>query len=466
MSGDARCAWLLTLDQSRWDALPLAFAMPTPRITAHALAIAFLAGEFEKDQLVARASRTLGRRPRWLTPLAERVAAAYETQTRPRRAALATFLLGDRGFRAACAGGSPGIADWTNDEPAMRPWPQTADWALPALRSVRELAAWLDVSLRELDWFADIRSWEAKRSSGALRHYHYRIESKRFGQVRLIEAPKPRLKAIQRRLLNELLELIPPHEAAHGFRRGRSIKSFAAPHVGQTAVLKIDLQDFFPSIAAARVQALFRTVGYPEPVADKLAGLCCNATPADAWNNCDTGGDAAQHRRARRLYEQPHLPQGAPTSPAIANLCAYRLDCRLAALAASAGATYTRYADDLAFSGGPEFARRASRFQTHVCATVMEEGWAVHHRKTRLMRQGVCQRLAGVNVNERVNLCRRDFDLLKATLANCLRLGTASQNRAGHADFCSHLEGRVSYVEFINPDRGAKLRRLFERIEW
>lgn len=440
--------------------------MPTPRITADALAAAFLAGEIEKDQLVARASRTLGRRPRWLASLAERVATAYGTRTRPRRAALATFLLDDPGFRAALAKGSLRIADWTTDEQAMRPTTQAAAWVLPPIRSVSELAAWFGVSLRALAWFADMRSWEAKRSWGALRHYHYRIESKRFGQIRLIEAPKSRLKIIQRRILAELLEPIPLHESTHGFRRGRSIKSFTAPHVGQTAVLKIDLQDFFPSIAAARVQALFRTVGYPEPVADALAGLCSNATPADVWKIAEAGGDAAQHQRARRLYEKSHLPQGAPTSPAIANLCAYRLDCRLAALAASAGATYTRYADDLAFSGGVDFARSASRFQTQVCATVMEEGWAVHHRKTRLMRQGVCQRLAGVNVNERVNLCRRNFDLLKATLTNCLRMGATSQNRAGHADFRSHLEGRVSYVEFINPERGAKLRRLFERIEW
>ena len=440
--------------------------MPTPRITADALAAAFLAGEIEKDQLVARASRTLGRGPRWLAPLAERVATACGTRTRPRRAALATFLLGDPGFRAALAKGSLRIVDWTTDEPAMRPTTQAVTWALPSIGSVGELAAWLGVSLRELAWFADMRSWEAKRSWGALRHYHYRIEAKRFGQVRLIESPKSRLKVIQRRVLEELLEPIPPHDAAHGFRRGRSIKSFAESHVGQAAVLKIDLQDFFPSIAAARVQALFRTAGYPEPVADALAGLCSNATPADVWNNGEIHGAAAQHRQARWLYEKPHLPQGAPTSPTIANLCAYRLDCRLSALAASAGATYTRYADDLAFSGGADFARSASRFETQVCATVMEEGWAVRHRKTRLMRQGVRQSLAGVNVNERLNLCRRDVDRLKATLTNCLRMGAPSQNHAGHADYRSHLEGRVSFVEFINPERGGKLRRLFERIEW
>ena len=123
----------------------------------------------------------------------------------------------------------------------------------------------------------------------------------------------------------------------------------------------------------------------------------------------------------RWLYAKPHLPQGAPTSPSIANLCAYRLDCRLSALADTAGAIYTRYADDLAFSGDTDFARVAKRFQLHASATAMEEGFRVHHRKTRIMRRGVCQRLAGIILNEHPNLPRNDMDRLKATLMNCIR---------------------------------------------
>src|ERR1700733_6552654 len=106
------------------------------------------------------------------------------------------------------------------------------------------------------------------------------------------------------------------------------------------------------------------------------------------------------------MYARPHLPQGAPTSPSLANLCAYRLDCRLSGLAASAGAVYTRYADDMAFSGDHAFHRAITRFRHHACATILEEGFSVHHRKSRVMRQGVRQRLAGLVVNDRLNVIR------------------------------------------------------------
>src|SRR5262249_23329973 len=152
----------------------------------------------------------------------------------------------------------------------------------------------------------------------------------------------------------------------------------------------------------------------------------------------------------RALYARPHLPQGAPTSPALANVCTYRADCRLSGLAKSAGAVYTRYADDLAFSGDDDFDRRAERFSVHVAAILHEEGLSVNHRKTRIMRRGVRQRLAGVVANERLNVARDDFDRLKAILTNCVRHGPESQNRDGHPSFRSHLEGRVGFVESIN----------------
>lgn len=168
----------------------------------------------------------------------------------------------------------------------------------------------------------------------------------------------------------------------------------------------------------------------------------------------------------RLLYCRPHLPQGAPSSPALANLCSYRADCRLRGLAKSAGVQFTRYADDLAFSGSRDFERHIERFSTHVAAILLEEGFDVNFRKTRVMRHGVRQHLAGVVVNRHMNVMRTDFDRLKATLTNCVRLGPDGQNRERHPAFRSHLEGRVAFIEMINPAKGKRLRAIFEQIRW
>lgn len=313
-------------------------------------------------------------------------------------------------------------------------------------------------------WLADVRGWERRRCQGKLRNYHYRVLAKRFGATRLIEAPKPRLKAIQRQVLTGILDRVPPHSAAHGFRVGRSIRSFAAPHAGQRVVLKLDLEDFFPSTPAAQVNALFRSLGYPEEVADLLTGLCTNTAPADVFPP-----DADRNWRTRlqqARYAQPHLPQGAPTSPALANLCAYRLDCRLAGMAAAAGGVYTRYADDLAFSGGAGFARSAHRFRAHAAAIALEEGYRVNYHKTRVMPAAQQQRVAGLVVNQQPAVSRAERDRLKAVLTNCVRHGPAGQNRDRHSDFRAHLNGRVAFVEMACPRQGAKLRRLLVQIDW
>jgi retron-type reverse transcriptase len=169
---------------------------------------------------------------------------------------------------------------------------------------------------------------------------------------------------------------------------------------------------------------------------------------------------------ARALYAWPHLPQGAPTSPALANLFAYRIDCRLSGLAQSASAVYTRYADDLAFSGGENFERAITRFAPHAASILNQGGFIVHHRKTRVMKQGVRQYLAGLVVNEHANIVRAEFDRLKAILTNCVRHGSEAQNRGAHPAFRAHLEGRITFVEHINPQRGSKLRRIFGQIHW
>ncbi len=435
------------------------------------LARSMLAGEAALDPLADRMRRTLGRNWRWIRPLAKRYLQHFGAGTRPRRNQVVAFLRQDDGLTAAKIRYRQElrIAEWRNEPNAMQPVVTARAWNIPAIKSVGELASWLGCRPEELEWFADLKRLTSRGRTGSgdpLNHYHYRVLSKLGGSIRLIESPKAHLKEMQRKILTEILEKIPLHDAVHGFLKGRSIKTFCAPHLGRHVVLRMDLRDFFPSIRGGRVQTLFRIAGYPETVADLLGGICTNATPRGLWKAFTKGLNVERMPEARALYTWPHLPQGAPTSPALANLCAYRMDCRLAGLAKKACADYTRYADDLAFSGGDEFARSADRFAVRVAAIAIEEGFDVHHRKTRVMRRGVRQQLAGLVVNERVNVQRRDVDELKAILTNCMRYGPESQNREGHQAFREHLLGRISFVTMVNATKGAKLRKVFDQIRW
>jgi RNA-directed DNA polymerase len=340
--------------------------------------------------------------------------------------------------------------------PRMRP---KHGWDVPIIRTSAALAERLNLTPGQFAWFADRRGMEAKGHDGPLRHYAYSWLTSRSGKRRLLEAPRPRLKSIQRYVLHKILDHVPAHDAAHGYRYDRSIVTFAAPHAGRRVVLRMDLRDFFPSVSAARVRAIFRAAGYPREVASCLAGLCTNVTPPDVWPD---GADEA----ARRRFRSPHLPQGAPTSPALANLCAFGLDRRLSGLARRANATYTRYADDLAFSGDEDFERCLKRFEMMAAVIAMEEGFEVNFRKTRVMPRSSRQCLAGVVVNERPNGRRRDYELLEAILFNCVRNGPASENRAGVGDFRAHLAGRVAHLGRLNPARGGRLKGLFDRVTW
>jgi RNA-directed DNA polymerase len=418
------------------------------------LAKAFLAGELNVNAVAERAAQVLGKPWPWLGPLARRFDAAFANRPRPRHREVVVFLRADRTFRRIATRRLK-VRQWLTGPQPMLPVPAARAWKIPAIDSAGSLAAWLGVTPSELDWFADLADRARRHRNSRLEHYRYRVLTKRSGGIRLIEAPKERLKTLQRQILEQILDRIPPHPSAHGFVHGRSIRTFAAPHVKQRVILRMDLSEFFPSISRARIQAMFRTAGYPESVAGLLGGICTNTAPRDIAT-----GEAWQ------WYGRPHLPQGAPTSPALANICAWRMDRRLSSLAEACGAVYTRYADDLAFSGDENFERCVERFAAQAAAILQEEGFRVNHDKTRIMRQSVRQHLAGLVANQRVNVRRAEFDLLKAILTNCVRLGPESQNREGHPHFREHLEGRVAFVESINPAKGRRLRAILERIRW
>jgi RNA-directed DNA polymerase len=334
-----------------------------------------------------------------------------------------------------------------------------ARFQLPVFHTPDELANWLQMPVGQLAWLTKHCTASRRAKSVADAHYHYRWLRKRSGGRRLIEVPKPRLKAAQKRILAEILRKIPPHAAVHGFITGCSIVTNARPHVGQRVVIRFDLENFYANVGFSRVTAIFRRIGYSREAALWLARLTMSSLP---MNIPFPDGDAY----ALAPYIRQHLPQGAPTSPALANLAAHALDVRLAGFARSFGANYTRYADDLTFSGPEALIRALPVFLPLATKIVRSERFKVNVGKRRVIRDNQCQRVTGVVVNGKVNVARKEFDRLKAILTNCVRQGPQSQNRENHDNFAAHLRGRIAHVSQLNPQRGEKLQRLFEQIRW
>jgi retron-type reverse transcriptase len=427
------------------------------------LALAILGGHWDKHHLSERLERSLDGGPPEPGRLASRLLFHFDDQP-PSRQRLLEFLRGEAELRRrfALQGASQGPKPLL-DPPVMgRPPAPLVTFPLPPLATLKDLQLWLALSEQELDWFADVERRQCRVTRSRLHHYRYHWIDKRTGSPRLIEIPKNRLKTIQCRILKEILQRVPPHRDSHGFSRGRSTLSFVEQHLGKSVVLRMDLKDFFHRVPVPRIGALFRRLGYPGAVARQLQGLCTHAaSPTLAGGRFRT-----LSWERRKCLTDKHLPQGAPTSPALANLCAWRLDCRLRGLADRFGLDYGRYADDLAFSGSRELLRLAPHLQALIGAIAMEEGFAINHRKTRVRTQAQSQRLAGMLVNQKPNLPRAEFDRLKATLYNCVQRGPQSQNLLGHKDFKAHLAGRIAYVNWLNPAKGRKLLGLWEQIPW
>jgi hypothetical protein len=431
------------------------------------LADAFLAGHWNHRELVDRARSVLDRRVVWVDGLTRQVLEAYPRPPADRRRELSRFI--ERVLEALPPPEEepqpPQVRRWLISAPEMgrRRWP------VPEISSLGELAVFLNLSDGELAWLADVRGLERTVAGSRLNNYWYGTIARPGRPVRVIERPKPRLKEIQRRLLRELLDWIPAHDAAHGFVAGRSVRSHAAAHTGRSVVMRMDLEDFFSSIPAGRIYGILRTAGYPESVAHRLTGLMTNVIPAGFWAAVARPAGAAQtgaHHRLGRKLATPHLPQGAPTSPALANLAAFRLDRRLAGLAASLEITYTRYADDLTFSGAPRLVRQQGVLRAAVTEIARDEGFRINERKSTLVTRAGRQRVCGVVTNERLNVVRTEYDTLRAILHNSAIHGPETQNRQAIPDFRAHLLGRITWIAALNPTRGEKLRRQFAAIGW
>lgn len=435
------------------------------RWVAQCLAGAFKAGDLTEAQLNSRGAKTLGESPQWLAVLAKDTVKQFKHAWQSSlHAQITLFILQHSEFKlASCSPQSKLIIRYVYLGPANIPSSDSTimQLGLPIIPTEGELIRWLNLSSNDFLWLKNVFR-TGPQSQTKMNHYCYTWISKKQGQYRLIEAPKECLKRVQKRIYQEILKPLPQSGYVHGFVPGRSIVSHAQLHVGQALILKFDLQDFFPSIHYRKVYAQFSGLGYSHEVARSLAALCTHQTPRDIVKQPSPKCVDAD----LNLYNQRHLPQGAPTSPMLANLAARHLDKRLGSLAHKWGYRYSRYADDMVISGPRLSANAIGRFQAKVGAIVLEEGFSLNTRKNQAIKHSQRQQVTHIVVNKKINIKREEFDAFKALLFNCARFGPESQNKEGVANFKAHIKGKIAHYHVINPQKTLKLKRLFSRIEW
>ncbi len=258
---------------------------------------------------------------------------------------------------------------------------------------------------------------------------------KRNGGVRKISAPCYPLLKVQRWILDNILTDVRLSPSAMAYRRAVSIVDNATPHVSAREILKVDLEDFFPTITFPRIVGIYLDLGYLYPVAILLAKL-------------------SSHNGV--------LPQGAPTSPALSNIACRKLDTRLTGLARVMRLCYTRYADDITFSG-----QRIPKGLVHTLERILnEEGFHLAHRKTKHFYAGQSKLVTGLVVNDKPNIPREYYRKLRAVIHNCVEYGPLSQNRNDVPHFREHLYGHAYYVFGINPQLGRKLLNQLDYVVW
>lgn len=261
---------------------------------------------------------------------------------------------------------------------------------------------------------------------------------KRNGGFRTIDIPSERLKGIQRWILDNMLNNIKVHECCYGFCKGKSIYNNAILHVNKNCVLNLDLKDFFPSIKQEHVFNIFYGKGYTKKVSYYLAKL---------------------------LTKDGVLPQGSPASPMISNIVSKYLDIRLNALAKTYHAEYSRYADDITFSG----ASNVKNMIPIVTKIIKEENFNVNEKKTRYAYYYQRQEVTGLIVNKKVGISKAYLKEFNKEIYFCKKFGVSShldKTNNQKSFYKEHLYGKAYFVNMVNKDLGQKILEQLDAIMW
>lgn len=277
--------------------------------------------------------------------------------------------------------------------------------------------------------------------------------AKGSGKVRAITAPDRRLKIIQQKIAPLLDQLYRVRNPVHGYVPERSVKTNAEAHGRRRFVVNLDLKDFFPTITEKRVVGLLRSIGVDKRVSEIVARLCCH---------------------------MGQLPQGAPTSPVLSNMICYRLDTDLLMVAKASRAIYTRYADDITFSGYQPPASlfdgvvpAVGRFSPDLMAAelraaITHNGFVVHPEKAHYADRNSRRIVTGVKINAGLNVDRRYIRRIRAMLHSIEKDGlTDAQAKyssgGGKGSLAAHLRGKIAYVAHLKGQTDPVVRSLAKR---
>lgn len=282
----------------------------------------------------------------------------------------------------------------------------------PATLTVRDLLSLFQLSERNL-----------YKLINRPKHY-YRTFSipKRSGGFRTIEAPTPLLKKIQHQILENFLEPHPVSRFAKAYKKRSSLKEMARFHVKQHMVVRIDLTDFFGSLKEASVFRFFRQQGYSEAVTVILTKLT--------------------------TYKGA-LPQGAPTSPTLSNILMRKIDEKVGRYCSENKIRYTRYADDLVFSGNFSIKRLLAKLHSVLAPQQLR----INNKKTRVMRRHSTQMVTGLVVNDKLGIARNTRRKLRQELYYSEKFGIESHVRKigfekDPEKYLQSLIGRQNYIEY------------------
>lgn len=262
-------------------------------------------------------------------------------------------------------------------------------------------------------------------------HYREYQIPKRAGGARTISVPYPALLECQKWIHKNILSNIKMHSCVHGFRAKRSIVSNAKKHVGANHFLKIDISDFFPSIGLNRLIHTFKSLGYSHRIAYYLSAICSK-------DGC--------------------LPQGAPTSPALSNIVSRPMDWRLFNLAKHFNITYTRYADDLAFSG----TSIPWKFSQYAYQVILACGFKPNESKTQLIQHAGTRVIAGISVAGKTIAVPKHYKRrVRQEVFYTLKFGAESHAKV--SSICSpnaleSLIGKIQFILSVEPDNKFFLR--------